>query len=87
MIKLDRNMSGWIKQNIYHTWLTLIFKPKYDKCDGPEMNTIKFVLFLFLSTYVSTGYKHIRDANETSKYLETWPVGISRWNTHSSLEE
>jgi hypothetical protein len=24
MIKLDRNMSGWINQNIYHTWLILI---------------------------------------------------------------
>jgi hypothetical protein len=24
MIKLDRNMSGWIKENIYHTWLSLI---------------------------------------------------------------
>jgi hypothetical protein len=29
------------RQNIHHTRLTLIFKPKYDKCDGPDMNTIK----------------------------------------------
>jgi hypothetical protein len=23
--------------------IDLDFKPKYDKCDGPEMNTIKFI--------------------------------------------
>jgi hypothetical protein len=43
MIKLDRNMSGWINQTILSHLIDLNFKPKYDKCDGPEMNTIKNV--------------------------------------------
>jgi hypothetical protein len=25
----------------------LNFKPKYDKCDGPEMNTIKFSIYVY----------------------------------------
>jgi hypothetical protein len=41
MIKLDRNMSGWINQTILSHFIDLNFKPKYDKCDGPQMNTIK----------------------------------------------
>jgi hypothetical protein len=33
--------SGWINQTILSHLIDLNFKPKYDKCDGPEMNTIK----------------------------------------------
>jgi hypothetical protein len=47
MIKLDRNMSGWINQTMLSHLIDLNFKPKYDKCDGPEMNTIKFAIDLF----------------------------------------
>jgi hypothetical protein len=48
MIKLDRNMSGWINQTILSHLIDLDFKPKYDKCDGPEMNTNKINSFLIV---------------------------------------
>jgi hypothetical protein len=54
MIKLDRNMSIIIiiiiikikrvnNRTILSHLIDLNFKPKYDKCDRPEMNTIKIL--------------------------------------------